>query len=240
MLKEQLVLKYDKLKFTLTGERSKETGKLVETMSMEYPGHETISLTTKLLDMDRISIPKQVLTMMKEVMRVASEDLRENHGFKERYRILVTDFKSKMNNEWIHHEFIPYLQGLRLIYEGHREIRINAKRVLVTLFDPKSSPDKLDVAFNYTGNRKYHVHCNISIRHDASIVKHLTFARDFGVDNIDYFEKQLDQWLDTLESRLKNNHYRIANMRNGAKGRFANLKPEITDIINRLNKGIDL
>lgn len=240
MLKQQIVLKHDKLVFTLTGVRDRQSGKLTETMTLEYPGFETISVTTKQLDMPVIAFPKHVREMMKRLRQLGGQGLWDMRGFEVRYEYLMRNFKLKMNRGWVENELRPYLEGLKFGYETIDSIRCNSKGVVITLYQASTSSDKLDVRFNYTANRKYITSINLNVRNSDTLVKQLMLTREEFIEKIDYLDKQFLEWLDELQTRSGKDNYRVRNIRSGAKDTYFRIRPYIEEVLIRLNKGIEL
>lgn len=224
------------LRVTLKG-LNPTKGKKKEILEVDYVGHPMIQWSIEGEGLEPISSRQTVI----RALGVCANDMFNGFPecpkeYKRIWNAMIQRLGKRVYAPTLQAELDRYRKEMKPSYHYNPLFKVRDKDAAITLFKPDTSDDEFKLIFKVSKPSHYSVHGTVSIRHDG-VMRHLSYSRDFGVENIDFLTNQIKEWLDTATETQRLNKLRVTNMFNNVKSNIKKNKSAIIYLLGNLNAG---
>lgn len=245
MLQTSFTLTDSEMVITFSAVRNEVSKVAREKISFDLKGYPVV--TTDISDLGIYPLYKNIVTSnsiinaLKCFIKVVPKEIKEDHKFTVSWARILRRLKSKTNAEEKAAMISQYQKGLLFKYEQHPNIKVQTRKVTVTLYDEYVTGNRFVLVFSQKYNRETFTHCSIMVKSDLDKYRTVSYSNDIGkITQMSVLHKQIEEWLNLFQVRYKPYPFIIENMRKEIYQNFSLLKEEIEELLNRIDNNADI
>ncbi|QGH71987.1 hypothetical protein N1M2_124 [Klebsiella phage N1M2] len=215
-------------------------GKKREKLIIDHVGHPVIEWSVEGEGLEPISSRQTVIRALGVCANDMFNGFPECHkDYKRSWHMLIQKLGKRSYASTLQAELDRYRSEMKPSYHSEPTFKVRERDAVITLFKPDTGDDEFKLSFKVSKPSHYSVHGNIAIRCNG-VIRRITYARDFGVDNIPYLLNQIKEWLDIAAESHRLDKSRVNIMLNNIEGYLNKKEPAINYLLSNLNAGNNL